>query len=485
MRRPAAPQNRCRNCALLDNPPLSAAAHNSELDSQLCSRMDPTRLNYVVEAAPGCHVAAGNTGKSWGRRSVYRPVKFGLSHDQQPPELSVDPDSGLLTVINADEKKVLSFFVTLGYVVRDLKGREMALGWFRRADGCVEKCVTFIVCVQPRQIVDVCVIDFDQPLFALRPDDELLQPPDKPLQPEDKESCAAGISDNSEKKVEDSGEEGAAGSKAGRRSGDADNSKGAKKMRAEPQDENPDSEVDVEDGGDELSNADDNNNASNSEVEEEGPGEVLIFSDVKEVEVHPQPEEFDPRVAFPFPLGGPGPFLCTQGECGCFTHFYPGTLHAIDLACAVGTPVLALGDGEVVQVTDTNTVSGIHVYNLFRWNSIMVRYDLPASTSATTSAKAEAGKQKDSALSVFVEYVHIKAHSARVKVGDRVKHNDVLCESGDVGFCPEPHLHIQAALSAAPTAPSIRFALLDDKGSAYFPRAGSRFSSRGLHDANT
>jgi murein DD-endopeptidase MepM/ murein hydrolase activator NlpD len=36
-----------------------------------------------------------------------------------------------------------------------------------------------------------------------------------------------------------------------------------------------------------------------------------------------------------------------------------------------------------------------------------------------------------------------------VKVGDRVKRGDKLCESGGVGFSPEPHLHFTAFRSKA------------------------------------
>ena len=35
---------------------------------------------------------------------------------------------------------------------------------------------------------------------------------------------------------------------------------------------------------------------------------------------------------------------------GCFTHFYPNTCHAIDLECQIGTPIIAVGDGEVVEI---------------------------------------------------------------------------------------------------------------------------------------
>ncbi|KAL3916580.1 MAG: hypothetical protein SGPRY_006759, partial [Prymnesium sp.] len=48
------------------------------------------------------------------------------------------------------------------------------------------------------------------------------------------------------------------------------------------------------------------------------------------------------------------------------------------------------------------------------------------------------------ASDLTIEYVHIRANSATVRVGERVRRGQKLCESGDAGFCPTPHLHIQA-----------------------------------------
>jgi len=50
-----------------------------------------------------------------------------------------------------------------------------------------------------------------------------------------------------------------------------------------------------------------------------------------------------------------------QGACGQFTHYYSATLHAIDLECPVGTPVLSVADGTVISVKDESLVGGIHV----------------------------------------------------------------------------------------------------------------------------
>ena len=57
-----------------------------------------------------------------------------------------------------------------------------------------------------------------------------------------------------------------------------------------------------------------------------------------------------------------------------------------------------------------------------------------------------------------VEYVHVRAHSARVRAGERVRRGQVLCESGDAGFCPVPHLHIEAHAAPGHAAPSIPLA---------------------------
>ena len=52
----------------------------------------------------------------------------------------------------------------------------------------------------------------------------------------------------------------------------------------------------------------------------------------------------------------------------------------------MGTPVLALADGTVKEVRDSESASGIHVSNLFKWNSILLQLDNGS----------------------FAEYVHIK-----------------------------------------------------------------------------
>lgn len=63
-------------------------------------------------------------------------------------------------------------------------------------------------------------------------------------------------------------------------------------------------------------------------------------------------------------------FYFTQGAGGSFTHFYPGTHHAVDLECPEGTPVLAMASGVVKEVRQSNTAGGVHARGLFDWNSV-------------------------------------------------------------------------------------------------------------------
>lgn len=191
---------------------------------------------------------------------------------------------------------------------------------------------------------------------------------------------------------------------------------------------------------------------------------LRLESDVSTLTPHPNPAG-ECRAVLRFPLaarvgprtGGHGRragearFLCTQGFGGSLTHcLSPCTHHAVDFRCAVGTPVVAAADGVVSAVRDsTRGVSGISVRNLFAWNSIAVEI----------------------AGGLVTEYVHIRAGSARVKVGDRVSAGDVLCESGDVGFCPEPHLHFQVTEGGGDKAHTVPFQFMGALG-AYYPRAG-------------
>ena len=118
------------------------------------------------------------------------------------------------------------------------------------------------------------------------------------------------------------------------------------------------------------------------------------------------------------------------------------------------TPCVACADGVVRAVSDgTGNVSGIGIGNLFAWNSVAI--------------DIEGG--------LVAEYVHIRKGSAKVRVGDSVKAGDVLCESGAVGFCPEPHLHFQVTEGGGDMAHTVAFKFVGAMG-PYSVQAGERYS---------
>jgi hypothetical protein len=164
-------------------------------------------------------------------------------------------------------------------------------------------------------------------------------------------------------------------------------------------------------------------------------GTIRIQSDVQEFQsTVPQNPPFTLDI-FPLATNTEGEFLCTQASGGRLTHFaHPSTYHAVDFRCPIGTPVLAIFDCVIVDLRNDSNNSGVHVKDLFDWNSMMIK-----------------ATDRD----LFCEYVHLKRDSMRFKIGDIVAKGSVLCETGNVGFCPEPHLHMELHASKEPGAESI------------------------------
>jgi hypothetical protein len=183
---------------------------------------------------------------------------------------------------------------------------------------------------------------------------------------------------------------------------------------------------------------------------------VRIESDVQPWKRHPSPDDCHGLV-IGYPLAE-GPFLCTQGENGHLTHFFSGNLHAVDFRCPVGTPLLAVADGVVVNTRAGNSLTGIAVSNLFKWNSILLKLD-------------------NEAEPLYVEYVHIE--TSAVEVGQRVCTGEIIGTSGSVGFSPEPHLHFSAFRSDKHDAATVRVLFKDDRGSSFLPKAGHYYSGAG------
>ena len=189
-------------------------------------------------------------------------------------------------------------------------------------------------------------------------------------------------------------------------------------------------------------------------------------------------------------------YLCTQGVGGSLTHFLIGNYHAIDFACPIGTPIIAVGNGTVEQVhlmscsasNDNATVTGIAVSNLFHWNSIMLRLDDDAidEIDRTTTDTSSATTTTES-NTLYVEYVHIS--ESIVQVGDIVREGQIIGSTGSVGFSPEPHLHIAVYRSSNNFAPTcgVYFHCTDrrrknehDEPTKFLPVAGQQYNENGI-----
>ena len=294
--------------------------------------------NFVPEAGPGCVIAHGVDAPWCLGHERIDPRDYDA--DAVFPDLAVDPESGILSVVNASGKARVAYVTVYDHPVLRADGTPHARGRTVNADGVERECVTFIVTLPPKMILHAARLAV---------------------------------------------------------------------VTAE------------------------------------------IDSDVQDLSTHPAPEDEHPLL-LGFPLGSrPGgadlpherAYLCTQGENGHLTHFFSGNAHAVDFRCPVGTPVLAVADATVVDVRDEETVTGIATANLFRWNSVMLKVDTKE-------------KENDEGGDLYVEYVHVAAKSAIVAVGDVVRRGQKICESGSVGFSPEPHLHFTAFRSRDPAAPTVR-----------------------------
>ena len=111
-------------------------------------------------------------------------------------------------------------------------------------------------------------------------------------------------------------------------------------------------------------------------------------------------------------------YKVTQGYHGSFSHKGPDE-YSTDWKMPEGTPVHAAREGVVVLVKDDSEKGGSH--RKFEDCANMVTIQHSDGTMA--------------------HYCHLAPHSAKVKVGEKVRAGDRLAASGNTGFTSGPHLH--------------------------------------------
>jgi murein DD-endopeptidase MepM/ murein hydrolase activator NlpD len=143
------------------------------------------------------------------------------------------------------------------------------------------------------------------------------------------------------------------------------------------------------------------------------------------------------RARYAFPLPGDSAWRLTQGFGGRASHRDAANFHAVDLAAATGTPVLAARAGTVMQVVDTFTEGGTDDALKERMNVLRVLH-------------------ADGSMGL---YAHIATGSARVQTGEAIVAGRVLAAVGSVGWSSAPHLHFSVQINDGRELLSLPFRL--------------------------
>lgn len=123
-------------------------------------------------------------------------------------------------------------------------------------------------------------------------------------------------------------------------------------------------------------------------------------------------------IAPPFPAGQE--YAISQGFGGQRTHSTPDSEYAIDIVMPIGTPVLAVSDGVVMDVEeDFNRGGSDRDKYMDKANHVRVLHE-------------------DGTMAL---YAHLDLASVSVRPGSRIRAGQRIARSGNTGFSSGPHLH--------------------------------------------
>ena len=139
----------------------------------------------------------------------------------------------------------------------------------------------------------------------------------------------------------------------------------------------------------------------------------------------------------PFPAGQAWPV--SQGFEGTRTHNTPDSLYAVDIVMPIGTEILAVRDGVIMDIEEDFNRGGVDAD----------RYGDKANHVRLL--------HEDGTMSV---YAHLDLASVVVRPGARVKVGQVIARSGNTGYSTGPHLHFAVQQNLGLQIASVPFRFL-------------------------
>lgn len=156
----------------------------------------------------------------------------------------------------------------------------------------------------------------------------------------------------------------------------------------------------------------------------------------------------DSNYAYQLPLPTDNCLFIMQGYNGIFSH---KNKYALDFKTPIGTPVLAIRDGIVVDLKEDS------------------KYSCPDSSCAAFGNYVLLYHADGS----FSGYHHLDYKGVKVKVGQKIKQGEQIGFSGNTGYSTGPHLHLEVL------QPDVQTGLLKYIPTRFQTKGGTQYLSEG------
>lgn len=152
-------------------------------------------------------------------------------------------------------------------------------------------------------------------------------------------------------------------------------------------------------------------------VSKKGKGYKFTYNYLTNLGNHNE-DSYDEDYPYYLPFKTSNTFKVHQGYNGAFSH---KNENALDFTMPIGTEIVAIREGIVIEVVENNT-KGCSEERCKKYNNFITIYH-PDGT--------------------FANYSHLKQNGSKVKIGQKVVKGQLIGYSGNVGWSTGPHLHLE------------------------------------------